>query len=148
MSDTEQVKAAARAMMDVFEDALDLHRALHRHRRGRTRDNRERLTEAIVWMQAINSARVALNSTRTAANRIKFLDEAASWPTGLNGDVRGRLRITWTRMTTAIAVPTKDWSWVNPETDPPVAQRDESTWRRPKGSVAPPTLRTRSPHQR
>ena len=33
----------------------------------------------------INAARVALNSTRTAANRVKFLGEAASWPSDSNG---------------------------------------------------------------
>ena len=47
--------------------------------------------EGIHWM-IINSARVALNSTRTHARRQKFCEEAASWPTGTDGNVAGYLR--------------------------------------------------------
>ena len=68
--------------------------------------------EGIYWM-SVNAARIALG-TRTAARRGKFMEEAASWPDGVNGDVRQYVDA----MTDSIALPTKDWGWVTPEMDP------------------------------
>ena len=71
--------------------------------------------EGIHW-QIVNSARVVLNATRTAARRQKFCEESASWPDGVNGNVREYVDAFGAN--DAIALPTKDWSWVDPETDP------------------------------
>ena len=71
-------------MMDVFDAALAF---IQENRAAWPYTNIEKTHEAIYW-QIVNSARVALNSTRTAANRVKFLEESASWPTGLSGEVR------------------------------------------------------------
>ena len=68
----------------------------------------------IHWMM-VNAARVALNSTRTAANRVKFLEEVASWPSGHNGEPKDYMDY----FADGALTPSKDWSWVNPETDPP-----------------------------
>ena len=111
LSDTEQVQSAAHVMLDVFDDALGF---IMDHRTVWSVTNVEKATEGIYW-QIVNMARVALNATRTAANRVKALGEAASWPTGVNGDVRQYVDA----MEDGIALPTKDWSWVDPETDPP-----------------------------
>ena len=105
------VQMAAHAMMDVFENGLAFvqdNRAVWSH------TNIKKATDAIYWMQ-VNAARVALNSTRTAANRVKFLEEAASWPSGLSGEVRQLVDY----FADGIAAPTKDFSWVNSETTPP-----------------------------
>ena len=75
----------------------------------------ERAVLGIYWMM-VNCARVALNSTRTAANRIKFLEEAASWPTDANGNVTDYVDAMPAASITGVS---KDWSWVDPETDPP-----------------------------
>ena len=74
-----------------------------------TQDTGDRAIDGIHWMM-VNSARVALNSTRTHANRQKFLEEAASWPTLVNGVAR--------QYVDAFAAndainPSKDWSWVD-----------------------------------
>ena len=57
------------------------------HQHVWTQDAITRSIDGMYWM-SVNAARVALNSTRTHANRQKFLEEAASWPTGVNGDPR------------------------------------------------------------
>ena len=44
--------------------------------------------------------------------RQKFCEEAASWPTGLSGDV-----VEYVAAMAAVATPTKDWSWVAHATD-------------------------------
>ena len=67
-TDSGQVKDAAHAMMDVFDAALTF---IFENRLAWPYTNIEKSTEAIRW-QTVNSARVALNVTRTAANRIKF----------------------------------------------------------------------------
>ena len=71
--------------------------------------------EGIHW-QIVNSARVALNSTRTAARRQKFCEESASWPMDTNGNVREYVDAIVAN--NSATTPTKDWSWVNPEMDP------------------------------
>ena len=109
-TDQGSVQAAAHDMLDVFDAALS---TIFENRTVWTPENVENAMLGIHWM-AINAARVALNSTRTAANRLKFLDEAASWPTGVNGDPPQYVDA----MATTVQV-SKDFSWVNPETDPP-----------------------------
>ena len=106
------VKESCLAMLDVFDQALDY---IHANRLVWPDDARAKAIDGIRW-QIINSARVALNSTRTHARRQKFCEESASWPTLTNGNVR--------EYVDAIAAdrypdhPTKDWSWVDPEADP------------------------------
>ena len=106
------VKESCLAMLDVFEQALDY---IHHNRLVWPDAARAIAVEGIHW-QIINSARVALNATRTAARRQKFCEESASWPLTTNGNVIGYVD--------AIAAhdppltPTKDWSWVMPQTDP------------------------------
>ena len=111
-TDSGAVKSSCENMLDVFDVALAF-----------IRDNqlvwpdaaRAIAVEGIHW-QIVNSARVALNATRTAARRQKFCEESASWPTGTNGNVTGYVdAIT---AANALTTPTKDWSWVRPETDP------------------------------
>ena len=75
-TDQGSVQEAAHEMMDVFDAALAF---IQENRAAWPYKNVEKTTEAIYW-QIVNSARVALNATRTAANRIKFLEESASWP--------------------------------------------------------------------
>ena len=82
-TDSGMVKQAAHNMMDVFDSALEV---IFENRIVWIPADVDNAVLGIHWM-AINAARVALNSTRTAANRVKFLEEAASWPTGVNGDV-------------------------------------------------------------
>ena len=109
-TDSGQVKDAAHVMMDVFEVAL-----------GFIEDNSHvwsvvavsNAREGIYWMQ-VNAARIALG-TRTAARRSKFMEEAASWPMMVNGDVRQYVDAMGG---SGITLPTKDWSWVKPEDDP------------------------------
>ena len=111
-TDSGAVKSSCENMLNVFDTALAF-----------IRDNqlawpdaaRAIAIEGIHW-QIINSARVALNSTRTAARRQKFCEESASWPTMTNGNVLDYVdAIT---ATSSLTTPTKDWSWVNPENDP------------------------------
>ena len=110
-SDSGMVKDKAHAFMDVMESALrGIQDNLHFWPDANTLNARE----GIHWM-IIQMARVSLNATRTATNRIKCLDEAASWPTGLNGDPREYVDA----MGGNTALPTKDWCWVTIETDPP-----------------------------
>ena len=71
-------------MLDVFDQALDYIQA---NRFAWPDDLRTKAIEGIHW-QIVNSARVALNATRTHARRQKFCEESASWPDGTNGDVR------------------------------------------------------------
>ena len=82
-TDAGSVQVAAHKMMDVLEEGLAF-----------IRDNqhvwpdaaRAIAVDGIHW-QIVNSARVALNATRTAARRQKFCEESASWPDGTNGNV-------------------------------------------------------------
>ena len=109
-TDSGQVKDAAHAMMDVFEIALGFI-ALNQHVWSVVAVSNAR--EGIYWMQ-VNAARIALG-TRTAARRSKFMEEAASWPAMVNGDVRQYVDAMGD---SGITLPTKDWSWVMPEADP------------------------------
>ena len=106
------VKDAAHDMMDVFEEALEL---IARYPSVWTLDQREKAIEGIHW-QTINTARVALNATRTAADRQKICEESASWPTGVNGNAREYVDA----MGDGVSLPTKDWFWINLSVDPPV----------------------------
>ena len=77
---------------------------------------RTKAIEGIHW-QIVNSARVALNATRTHARRQKFCEESASWPDATNGDVRAVCGWVCQRAI-GVNLPTKDWSWVDPQADP------------------------------
>ena len=109
-TDIGGVQASCNAMLDVFEQALDY---IHGNRFAWPEDARAKAETGISW-QIVNSARVALNATRTHARRQKFCEESASWPDGTNGNVREYLDAVAANGST----PTKDWSWVMPETDP------------------------------
>ena len=103
-TDAGSVQIAAHAMMDVLEQALDFIRVNHH---VWPVANSVNAREGIHWMM-INGARMALG-TRTAARRIKFMEEVASWPDGVNGNVREYVDA----MQTGITLPTKDFSWVD-----------------------------------
>ena len=109
-TDIGAVQASCAAMLDVFEVALAY---IHDNRFAWPEDARAKAETGISW-QIINSARVALNATRTHARRQKFCEESASWPDGTNGNAREYLDAVAANGST----PTKDWSWVMPETDP------------------------------
>ena len=79
-----QVQTACSNMLDVFDVALAY---IQDNRFAWPEDARAKGETGISW-QIINSARVALNATRTHARRQKFCEESASWPDGTNGNVR------------------------------------------------------------
>ena len=83
-TDAGMVRDAAHAMMDVFDAALAF---IQENRSAWTDDLRTKAIEGIYW-QIVNSARVALNATRTHARRQKFCEESASWPDATNGNAR------------------------------------------------------------
>ena len=99
-------------MLDVFEVAIDL---ILENEHVWTQTAISHSITGIHW-QIVNSARVALNSTRTAANRAKFMEESASWPVGTNGNVIDYVDAVTDMITVS---PSKDWSWVSPVNDPP-----------------------------
>ena len=111
-SDSGMVKDAAHAMLDVFDVALAL---IHENRAVWPDAARAIAVDGIHW-QIVNSARVALNATRTAARRQKFCEESASWPDGTNGNVVDYVDVI--AASDSLTTPTKDWSWVDPESDP------------------------------
>ena len=111
-TDSGMVKDSCNAMLDVFDVAL----AFIRDNPLAWQDSaRARAIEGIHW-QIVNSARVALNSTRTHDRRQKFCEESASWPDATNGNVREYVDAIEAADT--LTTPTKDWSWVDPEADP------------------------------
>ena len=110
-TDIGGVQASCTAMLDTFDQALDY---IHANRFAWQAAHRTSAVDGIHW-QIVNSARVALNSTRTHARRQKFCEESASWPDGTNGNAREYVDAFTGN--TAIN-PTKDWSWVRPEMDP------------------------------
>ena len=83
-TDAGMVKDAAHDMMDVFDEGLAY---IADNRMMWTDDLITKAIEGIHW-QMVNTARVALNATRTHARRQKFCEESASWPTGVNGNAR------------------------------------------------------------
>ena len=104
-TDQGGVQVAAHDMMDVLENGLAY---IDANKHVWTAAGVARAKDGIHWMM-INSARVALNTTRTHANRQKFLEEAASWPTGVNGNAR-----EYTDAVAALDIDlSKDWSWVD-----------------------------------
>ena len=111
-TDAGMVKDAANIMLDVFDQALSF---IETNRHVWSVDTIEKGIEGIHWM-IINSARLALNSTRTHARRQKFCEEVASWPDSTNGNVAGYLDAI--AADDGLTLPTKDWSWVNTESDP------------------------------
>ena len=106
-TDQGSVQEACSDMMDVFEIALSF---IQDNRHVWTHEGVKRATDGIHW-QTVNSARVALNSTRTAATRAKFCEESASWPTGVNGDV-GDYVDGMQEASQITGDLSKDWSWV------------------------------------
>ena len=116
------VAVAAAAMLDTFEDAVEFILA---NRQVWTATHVQYAIDGIHW-QAVNAARAALNTTRTALNRqpCKFCEESASWPTLVNGDVR--------QYVDAIAVQNKQpdiaFSWVTDESDPPARVDTENSY--------------------
>ena len=66
-----------------------------------------------IHYQKVNMVRVALNSTRTEANRQKFCEEVASLPTDSNGDVA--MFVDGVAEIEASA----EYSFVDPASDPP-----------------------------
>ena len=105
-TDAGSVQIAAGLMMDTFESACEL---IRENRLLWPAANISQGLEGIHW-QIIAAARVALNSTRPADERIKFLEECASWPTGVSGDV--------VKYVDAMSTPAdfgEKWSWVMPE---------------------------------
>ena len=108
-----EVQLAAEVMLDVLEGAADY-----------IRDNRIVWPqEAVEWaldglhFQISNAARIALNPVRTPAYRVKFLEEVASWPTGVNGTVSGYVDAF--NDGTLTEPPGPQFSWVDPNEDPP-----------------------------
>ena len=109
-TDIGGVQAACKNMLDVFDVALAF---IDGNRFAWPPDAIAKAEDGMHW-QIVNSARVALNATRTHARRQKFCEEAASWPTGLSGDVT---RYVDAMGADGVTTPTKDWSWVRPATD-------------------------------
>ena len=89
-------------MLDTFEAALDY---IYDNQLAWTGAARAKAETGIHW-QIVNSARVALNATRTHARRQKFCEESASWPTGLSGEVRQYVDAMGA---TGVTSPTKDF---------------------------------------
>ena len=110
-TDAGMVKDAAHGMMDVFDEGIAY---IIDNRMMWTDDLITKAIEGIHW-QMVNTARVALNATRTHARRQKFCEESASWPTGVNGNVREYVDAFGLA---TVNLPTKDWCWVMPEADP------------------------------
>ena len=110
LAGVDQAKAAAHIMMDEFDRAFDF-----------INDNRllwpfAQLQAAVegIHFQVDAAARIALNSTRTHANRQKFCEESASWPT----DVKRRREAVRGWIPSGNRCQPTTWSWVDPETDP------------------------------
>ena len=113
-TDAGMVKDAAHDMLDVFEGALAL---IANNPTAWSDDIRTKAVEGIHW-QIVNSARVALNATRTHARRQKFCEESASWPDGVRMVILGSMWMRLGSRQLPVSLPTKDWSWVMPEPDP------------------------------
>ena len=110
------MQIAAALMLDVLEGGADY-----------IRDNRpvwpqqpvEWALTGIHW-QIVNAARIVLNSVRTVDFRVKFCEEAASWPTdATNGDPASYVD-TFIANTSITEAPGEKFSWVDPGEDPPI----------------------------
>ena len=108
-TDQGMVQVAAHAMMHTFETAIAF---ISENRVAWRPATVAAALDGIHW-QLVACTRVALNATRTAAARVKFLEECASWPTDASGDV-----VTYVDAMDG-AAPDALWSWVDPEADPP-----------------------------
>ena len=104
-TDQGSVQEAAHAMMSTFEAAISF---IEENKQAWPAQNIAQAIEGIHW-QIIAAARVGLNSTRPASERVKFMEECASWPTGVSGDVA----LYVDAMSGAISFSGK-WSWVEP----------------------------------
>ena len=112
---TGRVMEAAHDLMDEFETALEY---IRRNHHIWPVANVVNAREGIYWMH-VNAARVALNGTRSANNRIAFLNAAAGWPSNANGEARQYVDL----MSTGVTLPTENWSWVNAQSNPPAIPR-------------------------
>ena len=117
---TNIVAIAANAMLDALEGGLAY---IEENRLFWPQAIASAAIDGIHW-QIINSARIALNSTRTAAFRQKFCEESASWPSGVNGNAREYADAFAALQT--FAVPGKDFSWVT-HADATPARTDVTT---------------------
>ena len=108
------VKDAAHNMMNVFDDAVAF------ILRNRTVWPQFAVVWAIsgIHWQTVNAARMGLNSVRTTTFRQKFFEEAASWPTGLSGDVSQYVD-SFIDPPNITEEPNEKFSWVEDDTDPP-----------------------------
>ena len=108
-----EVQVAAETMLATLESGAEF-----------IRDNRtlwpqqqiEWALTGIHW-QIVNAARIALNTTRTVAYRVKFCEEAASWPSSATGG--GPLTYVDDFATMITEAPGEKFSWVDPDEDPP-----------------------------
>ena len=113
-TDAGMVQEAAHAMMDTFEAAISF---IEENRQAWPARTSRSAIEGIHW-QIIAAARVGLNATRTAARRAKFMEECASWPDGVNGDVAQYVDAMGGTLSGSPLDFTEKWSWVKPEPDP------------------------------
>ena len=111
-TDAGMVQVAAHKMMDIFDGAIEL---MRENPAAWPAANISQAIEGIHW-QIIAAARVGLNGVRTAARRVKFMEECASWPDGVNGDVAQYVD-AMNGDSNGIDFNEK-WSWVDPEDDP------------------------------
>ena len=107
-TDQGMVQVAAHAMMSTFEAAIAF---ISENRVAWRPATVAAALDGIHW-QLVACSRVALSSTRTAARRVKFMEECASWPAGVSGDV-----VLFVDAMDGIQA-NATWSWVDPETDP------------------------------
>ena len=111
----DRLRTAASDMLDVFETGIEY---IIKNRAAWPQHQVEWAITGIHW-QTVNAARIALNSTRTIAYRQKFCEEAASWPSGVNGHIRQYVdSFDADSITTA---PGSDFSWVTTD-DPSVRE--------------------------
>ena len=82
-TDAGSVQEAAHTMLDTFDAAINF---IRDNQAAWPAANMAQAIEGIHW-QIIAAARIGLNATRTAARRAKFMEECASWPMDVNGDV-------------------------------------------------------------
>ena len=117
LSDVDQLKAAAHAMMDVFDAALVY---IERNRVVWTGTTRLRRQSRVFTGRGSTRPALCLNSTRLAADRQKICEESASWPTDVNGDVRQYVDAF--SADDSLVYPTKDWFWISFDQDPPARE--------------------------
>ena len=110
-TDVGSVQVAAGVVEAFFDQMLQF---IDDNGNAWTDDQKTKAREGIYW-QRIQMTRYCLSATHTAARRLKFCEECISLPDGVNGDTTTYVDAFGVD---SIALPTKDWSWVNPEVDP------------------------------